>query len=57
VLKKYFLYFFKATWQKRGFARWLESVKRKSRFTDLARRPGARSLFFNRLLCEQALRK
>jgi hypothetical protein len=45
VLKKYFLYFFKATRQKRGFAKWLESGKRESRFTDSARRPGARSQF------------
>jgi hypothetical protein len=45
MLKKYFLSFFNATRQKRGFARWLESGKRKSRFTDPARRPGARSLF------------
>jgi hypothetical protein len=50
VLKKSVLDFFKASWQKRGFAKMLKSLKRKDRFNDLARRPGAHSLFFNRLL-------
>jgi hypothetical protein len=38
-----------SSWQKRCFAKMLKSLKRKDRFNDLARRPGARSLFFNRL--------
>jgi hypothetical protein len=50
VLKKSVLDFFKASWQKRCFAKMLKSLKRKDRFNDSARLPGARSLFFNRLL-------
>jgi hypothetical protein len=50
VLKKSVLDFFKASWQKRCFAKMLKLLKWKDRFNNLARRPGARSLFFNRLL-------
>jgi hypothetical protein len=50
VLKKNLLYFFKARRQKSGFADVLESLNRFWRFNDSARLPGARSLFFNRLL-------
>jgi hypothetical protein len=54
VLKKSVLDFFKASWQKHGFAKMLKLLKRKDCFNNLARRPGARSLFFNRLLKEGA---
>jgi hypothetical protein len=35
---------------KARFAKMIKLLKRKDRFNNLARRDGARSLFFNRLL-------
>jgi hypothetical protein len=50
MLKKSVLNFFKASWQKRVFAKMLNSLKLKDHFHELARRTGAHSLFFNRPL-------
>ncbi|MDL2279466.1 hypothetical protein LJC15_02220, partial [Desulfovibrio sp. OttesenSCG-928-G11] len=43
VLKKYRKFLLKASWQKRGFAKLLESLKEKARFNDSPRPPGARA--------------